>query len=194
MSIPQNGNWKWKLDRYKKLLSYAFNKPDDSLFKWYYRLGRAVSNQTQCPCPGRAGDLRRSQKYPLPEWKTLFYCHGGRTWNHVTESGKGEIKIIFKKLEAKEKKKNNLSKDTLLPRNLSQLYKKALQQANSSARQLWELHTQQTTNLGSNHHLQHYSKKDLLKICKLKIILFIIYSPGMAKGTLLPQRRSHEAW
>lgn len=56
MSIPWNGNWKWKLDRYKKLLSHAFNKPDDSLFKWYYRLGRAVSNQAQCPCPRRFGE------------------------------------------------------------------------------------------------------------------------------------------
>lgn len=56
MSIPWNGKWKWKLDRYKKLLSHAFNKPDDSLFKWYYRLGRAVSNQAQCPCPRRFGE------------------------------------------------------------------------------------------------------------------------------------------
>lgn len=72
---------------------------------------------------------------------------------HVLESEKGEIKIIFKRIKRKGKKKNNLSKDTLLQQNLSQLYKKALQQVNSSARQLWELHTQQTTNLGSNHHL-----------------------------------------
>lgn len=106
MSIPWNGNWKGKLDRYKKLLSHAFNKPDDSLFKWYYRLGRAVSNQAQHPSPGRAGDLGRSQKRSLPERKALFYCHGGRTWNHVLESGKGEIKIIlFKKLKGKEKRK-----------------------------------------------------------------------------------------
>lgn len=51
----------------------------------------------------------------------------------------------------------------------------------------------QTTKLSSNHHLQCYSKRDLLKICKLKTILFIIYSLWIAKGTLLPQR-SHEAW
>lgn len=81
---------------------------------------------------------------------------------------------FIKKIKRKGKKKNNLSKNTLLPWNPSQLYKKPLQQANSSARQLWELHTQLTTNLSSNHHLQCYSKKDLLKICKLKIILFII--------------------
>lgn len=85
--------------------------------------------------------------------------------------------------------KKNLSKDTLLPWILSQLYNKDLQEADSSARQLWELHTHQTTNLGSNHHLQGYFKKDLLKICNL----FIIYSLGMAKGSLLPQMRTHQA-
>lgn len=191
MSIPWNGNWKWKLDRYKKLLSHAFNKPDDSLFKWYYRLGRAVSNQARCPCPRR---FREKSEMPTAKKKSSTSLSWRQDPKQHARVRKGWNKNDFKKLKGKEKKNNNFSRDILLPQNLSQLYKKALQQANSSARQLWELHTQQTTNLSSNHHLQCYSKKDLLKICKLKTILFIIYSLGMAKSTLLPQRRSHEAW
>lgn len=192
MSIPWNGNWKWKLDRYKKLLSHAFNKPDDSLFKWYYRLGRAVSNQAQSPCPRIFGE---KSEIPTAKKKNSILLSRRPDLKARARVGKGWNKKWLKKLKGKgKKKKNNLSKDTLLPRNLSQLYKKALLQANSSARQLWELHTQQTTNLGSNHHLQCYFKKDLLKICKSKTILFIIYSLGMAKSTLLAQRRSHEAW
>lgn len=42
-----------------------------------------------------------------------------------------------------------MSKDTLLPRTPSQLYNKDLQEADSSARQLCELHTHRTTSLGS---------------------------------------------
>lgn len=110
----------------------------------------------------QTGDLGSSQKFPLSKRKGLFYCHVGRTWDHVLESEKGEIKKKFKKERKKTKK--NLSKDTLLPWILSQLYNKDLQEADSSARQLWELHTHQTTNLGSDHHLQGYFKKDLLKI------------------------------
>lgn len=59
------------------------------------------------------GDLGKNQKYPLPKRKALFYCHGGRAWNLVLESEKGEIEIIFKKLKGKKKKKNNLSKEIL---------------------------------------------------------------------------------
>lgn len=51
------------------------------------------------------GDLGKSQKYPLPKRKALFYCHGGRAWNHVLESEKGEIEIIFKKLKGKKRRK-----------------------------------------------------------------------------------------
>lgn len=42
-----------------------------------------------------------------------------------------------------------MSKDTLLPWIPSQLYNKDLQEADSSARQLCELHSHHTTNLGA---------------------------------------------
>lgn len=102
MSIPWNGNWKWKLDRYKKLLSHAFNKPDDSLFKWYYRLGRAVSNQAQSPCPRISGEkseipTAKKKNSILLSWRPDLKARArvGKEWN----------KKWLKKIKRKVKKR-----------------------------------------------------------------------------------------
>lgn len=53
-------------------------------------------------------DLGSYQKCPLTERKGLFYCHVSRTWDHVLESEKGEIKK--KKKIKKGKKKRTCQK------------------------------------------------------------------------------------
>lgn len=75
----------------------------------------------------------------------------------MLESEKGEIELKKKG----EKRKRTCQKDILLPRSQSQLYKEDLQEADRFARQLWELHTRQTTNLSSNHHLQERFAQNL---------------------------------
>jgi len=106
----------------------------------------------------------------------------------VLESEKGEIK---KKKKRERKREKELVKRYFITMDS----KPTVQQGLAGSRQLCQtaVRTSYSSDLGSTHHLQCYSKRDLLKICKLKAILFIIYSLGMAKGSLLPQMRTHQA-